>query len=657
VPAEPEPAEEREPSPASAPPPSRTSLAVPVSARTAPGHGEPRGRYLLTLCLGALGVVYGDIGTSPLYAIRECFHPSHGMAVTPPNVLGVLSLIFWSLVIVITVKYLFYVLRADNRGEGGVLALMALALGSSKGRHSSAIIIACGLFGAALLYGDGMITPAISVLGALEGMNIATSAFEQWVVPTAIAIMFVLFLPQRFGTAKVGAVFGPIILVWFTVIATLGIVHIAKNPAVFAALSPHYAAGFILDHKGIAFVVLGSVFLVVTGGEALYADMGHFGPRPIRLTWLWVAGPALLLNYFGQGALLITNPKAIANPFFLAAPRWALLPLVALSLMAAIIASQAVISGAYSLTRQATMLGFWPRVQIQHTSAREIGQIYVPTINWMLLVATIGLILGFRNSSNLAAAYGIAVTSTMVLTTLLAYVVARRRWGWSRLAAGALTIVFLAIDLSFFGANALKVLHGGWFPLVVGAGIFILMTTWKKGRELLGRRIREQIVPLVDFFELMRIERPARVPGSAVFMTSNAEGTPPALMQNFLLNRVVHQNVILLTAITTEDARVLPDDRVSVEQLDQGFSRVVVRYGFMEQPDIPALLESLDLPGWAVEHTTFFFGRETVLPVGHGMSRWRQHVFSFMTRNSQRAATFFKIPPDRVMEIGAQIQL
>jgi KUP system potassium uptake protein len=396
---------------------------------------------------------------------------------------------------------------------------------------------------------------------------------------------------------------------------------------------------------------------VVTGGEALYADMGHFGAKPIRYTWLFLAGPALVLNYFGQGALLIADPKAIENPFFLAAPRWALYPLVVLSVAAAVIASQAVITGAFSLTRQATMLGFWPRVEVQHTSAREIGQIYVPTINWMLMIATIALVLGFRTSSNLAAAYGIAVTTTMVITTLLAYVVARYQWGWGALPALALTAVFVTIDLGFFGANALKIAHGGWFPLLMGGAIFVLMTTWKRGRELLARRIRDQIIPLDDFWELLRVELPARVPGTGVFMTTNAQGAPPALMQNFLLNRVVHQEVILLTIITTEQPRVLPHERVSVEVMKDGFKRVIARYGFMEQPDIPALLTEHDIPSSPIEHCTFFLGRETVLPaIGGGMARWRQHLFAFMTRNSQRAATFFNVPPDRVMEIGSQIR-
>jgi KUP system potassium uptake protein len=637
--------------------PSRPVSSIPVSARAEAPHEEPKGRYFLTLCLGALGVVYGDIGTSPLYAMRECFHPSHGLAVTQANVFGLLSLIFWSLMIVISAKYLAYVLRADNRGEGGVLALMALALGASKNRLPTWGVIGLGLFGAALLYGDGMITPAISILGALEGLVIATTAFENWVVPLTLVTLVILFLPQRFGTARVGAVFGPIMLVWFAVIALLGIGHIVAHPSVLMALSPHFAFRFVFEHGTTAFIVLGSVFLVVTGGEALYADMGHFGAKPIRYTWIFLAGPALVLNYFGQGALLIAEPTAIENPFFLAAPRWALYPLVVLSVVAAVIASQAVISGAFSLTRQATMLGFWPRVEVQHTSAREIGQIYVPTINWMLMIATIALVLGFRTSSNLAAAYGIAVTTTMVITTLLAYVVARYQWGWGMLPALALTIVFVTIDLGFFGANALKIAHGGWFPLLMGGAIFVLMTTWKRGRELLGRRIRAQIIPLEDFWELLRVELPARVPGTGVFMTSNAEGAPPALMQNFLLNRVVHQEVVLLTILTTERPRVLPHERLSVEEMKDGFKRLVARYGFMEQPDIPVLLTESHVLSSTIEHCTFFLGRETVLPaIGGGMARWRQHLFAFMTRNSQRAATFFNVPPDRVMEIGSQIR-
>jgi KUP system potassium uptake protein len=631
---------------------------------TTAGHGSPtgeapRGRYLFTLCLTALGVVYGDIGTSPLYAMRECFHGDHPVPITHANVLGVLSLFFWSLTLVISIKYLIYVMRADNRGEGGILALMALAqLGTKRGRRVEFAILILGLFGAALLYGDGMITPAISVLSAVEGLEVATPALAHYVQPITILILVVLFWFQNKGTAGVGAVFGPVMVVWFSVLTVLGLVQIVHEPRVLLAVSPSYAVAFMLRDKLQGFLVLGAVFLCVTGGEALYADMGHFGTRPIRLAWFSMVLPALVINYFGQGALLLRDPGASMNPFYRMAPAWALYPMVALSTFATIIASQAVISGAFSLTRQATMLGFWPRVQISHTSAKEIGQIYVPTINWVLMLATIGLVLGFRSSTNLAAAYGVAVTTTMVITTLLAYVVARELWGWSVLASLAVTVLFIIPDLAFFGANLVKIEQGGWFPLMVAAAMFVLMTTWKRGRELLGQRIRDNMVPLRDFYELIRLERPARVPGTAVFMTGNAEGTPPALMHNFTHNRVLHKQNVLLTVSTEEVARVSPEERVTVEELQEGFLRVIARYGFMEEPDIPALLKRREIPGCVLEHTTFFLGRETLLAQGReGMSRWRESIFAFMSRNAQRATAFFNIPADRVVEIGAQIEL
>jgi KUP system potassium uptake protein len=610
------------------------------------------------LALGALGVVYGDIGTSPLYAFRECFHGDHAIAATRGNVLGVLSLMAWALFIVVTVKYLVYVLRADNRGEGGELALMALALSSIKGKVGPKIVIALGIFGAALLYGDGMITPAISVLSAVEGLEVAAPGLKRFVIPTTIVILIGLFSVQSRGTAGIGAVFGPIMVVWFTVLAVIGATHVIAHPSVLQALSPHHAVRFLIENKLAGFLVLGAVFLVVTGGEALYADMGHFGRRPIQVTWIFMVGPALLTNYFGQGALLIDHPEFASNPFFRAAPAWSLYPMLVLATMATIIASQAVISGAFSYTRQGMMLGFWPRIEVKHTSSTQIGQIYVPLVNWVLMVATIALVLGFGSSSKLAAAYGIAVTTTMVITTLLAYVVARHRWGWSAVGAVSLTLVLLVVDVGFWGAQLVKIPHGGWFPLVIAGSIFLLMVTWKDGRALLGRRMREQMIPLTDFFELMRIERPARVPGTAVFMTSNADGAPPALMQNFAHNRVVHQQVILLTVLTTEEPRVMPDRRVSVEELPEGFRRVVARYGFMEQPDIPRLLDERHLEDWSIEHTTFFLGRETLLATKReGMAIWRERLFAFMSRNSQRASTFFNVPSDRVMEVGSQIEL
>lgn len=639
--------------------PNRT-MTERVSLVGVPGHGnEARGRYLLTLSLAALGIVFGDIGTSPLYALRECLHGPHGIAPERANVLGVLSLIFWSLVLVVAVKYLGYVLRADNKGEGGILALMALASAKThEDRIRHRIVIVLGLFGAALLYGDGMITPAVTVLSAVEGLNIAAPALERYVVPITIAILILLFAFQRKGTASLGAIFGPITLLWFLALALLGITNIVRHPDVLFALNPSYGFSFLLHQRGVGFLILGSVFFVVTGAEALYADMGHFGARPIRLTWFAVVMPALVLNYFGQGALVIGNPKAAENPFYLMVPSWALYPMIVLSTLAAIIASQALISGAFSITRQAMMLGFWPRLRVAHTSARQIGQIYVPAINWLLMLATIGLVLGFGSSSKLSAAYGIAVSLTMVITPLLAYVVARNQWGWSVSLAGGVTLIFLIPDLAFLGANLVKIADGGWFPLVIGAAIFTLLTTWKRGRVILAERFREQMVPLQDFFELIHVERPARVPGMAVFMTSNRDGTPPALMHNFMHNRVVHQRVVLLTVITEEVARVAEEERLTFEELPLGFWRVIARYGFMEYPNVPDLLAQGQVPGYALEHTTFFLGRETLLASERpGMAIWRERVFAFMSRNAQPATAFFGIPTDRVLEIGTQIEL
>ena len=625
----------------------------------APKKESPRGRYLIGLCFASLGIVYGDIGTSPLYAIRECFHGEHGVPATRDNIFGVLSLVFWSLTIVISLKYLVYVMRADNRGEGGVLALMALAAaGLSKRKRSKVVVVMLGLFGAALLYGDGMITPAISVLGAMEGLQVAAPSVSHFTVPITVAILVVLFLFQRRGTAGVGAVFGPVTLIWFIVISVLGIRQIVRTPSVLFAVNPVYALKFLFSGHLHGFLVLGAVFLVVTGGEALYADMGHFGARPIRLTWFAIVLPALLLNYFGQGALLLVSPKASSNPFYLMAPSWALFPLIVLSTCATVIASQAVISGAFSLTRQATMLGYWPRMQILHTSDKEIGQIYVPAINWMLMIATISLVFGFKSSSNLAAAYGIAVTTTMVITTILAYMVARHLWGWNQPICIGLTAMLLTADAAFFAANVVKIEQGGWLPLMVAFGVFLIMTTWKKGRALLGTQIRERMIPLEDFFELMCVEPTTRVPGGAVFMTSNSEGTPPALVHNFLHNHAVHEQVILLTITTEETPRVDPEKRLSVENLQNGFVRVIARYGFMENPDVLALLAREDMPTLPTDYITFFLGNETVLAEGqNGMFRWRIKLFAFLARNAGRPTTFFNIPKRRVMEIGSQVSI
>jgi KUP system potassium uptake protein len=622
------------------------------------GHGaDASTAYQLKLALAALGVVYGDIGTSPLYAMRECFNKEYGIAVTPANVMGILSLIFWALTLIVSLKYVAYVLRADNKGEGGILALMALASGAMHGKRAYPVLIALGVFGSALLYGDGVITPAITVLSAVEGLKIAAPSLEHSVIPLTIIILIGLFAMQRRGTAGLGAIFGPITLVWFGSLFAFGVWRTIEHPGVMAAVNPLYAANFLHQSGAVGLLVLGAVVLVVTGGEALYADLGHFGRKPIRLAWYGVVMPALLMNYFGQGSLLLDNPRAVENPFFKMIPSFALYPMVCLSTAASVIASQALISGVFSLTSQGTMLGLLPRVAIKHTSAHERGQIYVPFVNWALMLATIGLVLGFESSSNLAAAYGIAVTMTMVITTILAYFLTRHVWGWSVPKAGALSLVFLAPELVFMGANAIKIEHGGWFPLVVGAAIFVMMLSWKRGREILAQRFREQLLPLEDFFDLMRVEMPARVPGTAVFMTSTRDGTPPAMLHNFMHNRVVHQHIVLLTVVTSESARVSEEDRFKIEDLEHGFVRLIGRYGFMEQPDAPRLL--LDAHAvTSIEHTTFFLGRENLIATQHpGMARWRLGLFAFLTRNAQPATKFFNIPPDRVFEIGAQIEL
>jgi len=554
---------------------------------------ESRGKYLALLSLTALGIVYGDIGTSPLYAVRESFLPSHGLAVTPANVLGVLSLIFWSLIVVISIKYLVFVLRADNRGEGGILALAALCTPMGiRQRGGRRGLIMLGLFGTALLYGDGAITPAISVLSAVEGLEVATPFFEPYIIPITIVILVLLFAAQRQGTARVGRVFGPVTLLWFATLAVLGIRQILQEPGVLAAASPVHGFSFFVENGWRGFVVLGSVFLVVTGGEALYADMGHFGRRPIRVAWFVVVLPALLLNYFGQGALLIHSPTAAENPFYRMAPSWALYPVVGIATAATVIASQALISGAFSLTMQAVQLGYLPRVAIDHTSAREFGQIYIPGVNWALMVACIGLVLGFRSSSNLAAAYGVAVTTTMVITAVLLFVVARERWRWSLPLAALMAGFFLAIDVAFWAANLIKIPHGGWFPLVVGAVIFGLMTTWQRGRGILTDRIGAGLLPAELFLRDIEAKAPPRVPGTAVFMYSNPAATPPAL-HNLKHNKVLHERVVFLAVETGEAPHVEAENRARIEDLGVGFYRVRLSYGFMDEPNVPAALAAL----------------------------------------------------------------
>lgn len=641
-------------------------MSAPASPQN-PHHTATRGtdsqrRYLLALGLSALGVVYGDIGTSPLYAMRQAFHGEHAIAVTSANVLGVLSLIFWSLLVIVSVKYLVYVMRADNKGEGGILALMAMV---QSGRHGAGlasrhVILAIGIFGAALMYGDSVITPAISVLSAVEGLGVAAPGSQRFVIPLALVILFVLFYIQSRGTARVGAIFGPIMVVWFGVIAVLGFAEIVARPSVLAALNPYYAVRFFMTGGATAFLVLGAVFLAVTGGEALYADMGHFGVRPIRLAWFILVLPSLVLSYFGQGALLLSDPTASVSPFYRLAPSWGLYPLIILATVAAVIASQAVISGAFSLTRQAIQLGYSPRMQIEHTSSREMGQIYVKTVNIGLAVVTGLLVLGFGSSTRLAAAYGVAVSGEMVLTTLLLYLLMRTSWRWSVLRALAVCGLFLVVDLVFFAANALKIPHGGWVPLAIALAVYGLMTTWKKGREILSKRMMEKTVPLKLLLADLAAEPPVRVPGTAVFMYGSVDGTPPALVLNLAHNKVLHEKIVFLTIITEDVPHVGDDQRATVKRSGKGFHSVIARYGFMQDPDIHEVLAAckkshLDIP---LEGTTFFLGRETLIASDRpGMAIWRERLFAFMSRNALRATAFFRIPPNQVFEVGAYVEL
>jgi KUP system potassium uptake protein len=611
------------------------------------------------LVIAALGVVYGDIGTSPLYALRECFAGTHPIPVTSANVLGVLSLIFWSLVVTVSVKYLLFVMQADNAGEGGILALVALVR-TRGGVPAHGALVAIGLFGASLLYGDGMITPAISVLSAVEGLSIATHTFEPYIVPITVAILIALFLVQRRGTSGIGQVFGPIMILWFVVLAILGLPRIARQPVVLSALNPDHAVQFFVTHRFGAFGTLGAVFLSITGAEALYADMGHFGRAPIRIAWFTLVLPALVLNYFGQGALLLAREDVRVNPFFYLAPGWALYPLVALATVAAVIASQAIISGAFSLTHQAVQLGYSPRFDVHHTSPQEKGQIYIPEINWLLMVATVGLVFGFRSSSNLAAAYGIAVTTTMVITAMLAYVVAREHWRWNAWRAGSVTAAFLAVDLAFFGANLIKIGHGGWFPLVAAACIYSVMSTWKEGRAFVAEALGKREIPLDRVFAELAAKPPLRVPGTAVFMTGRPQGAPPILMHHLKHNKVLHERVVMLTVSVLDMPTIDETKAIEVHPLPYGFYRAVLRYGFMDTPDVPRSLADARLRGldWREDDTTFYLAHLTLFSNAHvGMSGWRDKLFIFLSRNARRATNFFNIPPDRVVEIGIQLEL
>src|SRR6056297_949708 len=622
---------------------------------------HPGKRGLLVLGLTAIGVVYGDIGTSPIYAIRESFHASYGLTGSPENVFGILSLIFWSLILVISIKYLVLVLRADNNGEGGIIALTALVSQSAeKGKTRRMILVLAGLFGAALLYGDSMITPAISVLSAIEGLKIATPVFEPYIIPITIGILIALFVVQSYGTAGIGFMFGPSTFTWFLTLGILGAIQIIQFPEVLAAMDPLQGVDFFLRNGWAGFFVLGSVFLVVTGGEALYADIGHFGLRPIRFTWFVVVLPCLLLNYFGQGALIISHPDTIEHPFFYMVPDWGLYPLVILATVATIIASQAVISGAFSLTRQAVQLGYLPRLKVKQTSETQFGQIYMPAINWILMIACIGLVLGFRTSTSLASAYGVAVTTDMVFTTILFAVVARTRWAWSKWIVALMGLGLLIIDLSFWGANLPKIPTGGWFPLVIAGIMFITMTTWKQGRKILSKRLNEKIIPEEKFLDIVENKEPIRISGTAVFMDSNPKGTPQALLHNLEHNKVLHERVVLLTLITRHKPHVSDEERFDISEIGNNIFRINANIGFAEDADVPKLLDEckVDGKGFDVEQTTFYLGRETMLATKKpGMAFWREKLFARMSRNAQRAASYFKIPSERVVEIGTQIEL
>ena len=650
--------------------------AVPQRNRA---EADPTGKRLALLSLTALGIVYGDIGTSPLYALQQCFtSKEHVLAPSPENVFGILSLMVWLLVLVVAVKYIVFIMRADNRGEGGILALLALLLQYERRRTDSrrrVLLIALGLFGASLLYGDGVITPAISVLSAVEGLNVATSAFEPYVVPVSLLILFVLFTLQQFGTRRVGTGFGPIMLVWFVTIGALGVVEIAREPQILLALNPWHGVNFFVLNGRIGFLTLGAVVLAVTGAEALYADMGHFGKRPIRLAWFSLVLPALLLNYLGQGALLLREPGAVANPFYLLAPRLLLIPLVVLATMATVVASQALISGAFSLTQQSVQLGYSPRVTIIHTSAHAVGQIYIPEVNKALAAGCLLLVVSFKSSQSLGAAYGIAVTGTMAITSLLFAVVARSRWHWPLSRVVPLTAVFLALDLSLFLANIIKIASGGWVPIAIALAVYTLMSTWKTGRALLSHALHAGALPIDLFLADVARRKPARVSGTAVFMTSSNSGVPVVLLHHLKHNKVLHEQVILMSVMTEDVPEIRQEERVTVEPLDLGFFRITARYGFMESPYVPEILQHAREQGIKAKpnDTTFYLGREHVIvaagepqpgvrraPADEAwprMATWRKKLFVLMSRNARSATGFFGIPPNRVVELGAQVEL
>ena len=636
---------------------SENGAAASGTAAHADHHGHQQS--LLKLAIGAVGVVFGDIGTSPLYAFKETFAGHHPLGLSTISIYGVISLIFWTMMLVVTLKYVSVIMRADNRGEGGSLALIALITRLSPGDTRSAQLVLLGVMATALFFGDAIITPAMSVLSAVEGITVVEARMQPLVVPIAIAILLGLFLFQSRGTAKVGAIFGPIVLIYFATLAVLGISNIMANPDILWALNPWYAFQFIAAMPGAAFLALGSVVLAVTGAEALYADMGHFGRNPIRLAWFALVLPALMINYLGQGALLTAHPEAVSNPFFLMAPEWARLPLVVLATLATIIASQAVISGAFSVTQQAIQLGFLPRMKIVHTSASAFGQIYIPAVNWALLVLVMFLVLAFQSSSNLAAAYGIAVTGTMLIDTLLVGVLVLTIWRWPAWWAAPLLAIFLIVDFAYFASNLTKVPDGGWFPLVIGIIGFTGLTTWSRGRALMQERLRDSSMPMEVFIKSAAAAA-TRVPGTAVFMTTSPVGVPQALLHNLKHNKILHERIMILTVVIDEVPYVSDEDRIGVRDLGGGFYRILVRYGFMQEIDIPAVLKKVENcgPKLKMMETSFFLSRQTLLASDKpGMAIWREHLFSWMMRNAESAMDFFKLPTNRVVELGSQVEI
>jgi KUP system potassium uptake protein len=637
------------------------TMAPHTTFREFPLSSQEQHKNIPALTLAAIGIVYGDIGTSPLYSLKTVFDPTHGLALTTPNLLGVISLIFWGLSIIVSLKYVTLVLRADNHGEGGIMALLALALGAVASRaRLSVTLLLIGVFGAALFYGDSVITPAISVLSAVEGLEVATPAMQPYVVPLTIAILVGLYMAQRHGTAGIGRWFGPIMVLWFVVLAAMGVVNIIGSPAILAALNPWHALRFLVENRMVAFIALGAIVLAFTGAEALYADMGHFGKKPIRLAWFAIAFPALALNYLGQGGLLLAHPEAIDNPFYQQLGSWSVYPLVALSTIATVIASQATISGTFSMTRQAIALGFLPRMRILHTSEREIGQVYIPAVNWAQLIAVLLAVIGFGSSERLAAAYGIAVTATMLATTVLTYFVIRYRWHMNLWLCLGATGFFLAIDAAFFSANVLKLLHGGWFPLLLGSVLFMLMLTWKRGRELVFENLQKHAIPLDAFLESLFIAPPQRVPGTAVFLRGESDGVPHAMLHNLSHNKVLHERVVFLTTHMLDEPWAPAKSQVEVVPLGHSCYQVNVKFGFKDEPDIPHVLALCAQHGLAFDlmQTSFFIARQTVISTpGEGMMPWREHVFVAMSRNARDAADYFHIPTNRVIELGTQVEI